>query len=309
MSNPPHIPVLLRETLAHLNLRTDQHVIDATLGLGGHSEAILKAIGARGKLMAFEQDGENLKRAQERLKPFEKQVIYCHTNFERLGAMVKKHHFGPVNAILFDLGLSSPHLDNPARGFSFRQEGPLDMRFDPRAEVTAAMIVNRMKEKDLADLIYRYGEERRSRKIARAIVEARREKPIKTTTELANIIAGTMRGRGKINPATLTFQALRIAVNRETEVLQAALDQAISVLAPNGRIAVLSYHSLEDRIVKAAFRHYTLTCICPREVQVCQCNFQKTLYILTKKPIIPSGIEVAENPRSRSARLRAAEKV
>jgi len=284
-------------------------VIDCTLGLGGHSLEILKRIGMGGRLMAFEQDENNLKTAQENLKAYEQQITYVHDNFETLTENVQKHDFAPVDAILMDLGLSSPHVDDPERGFSFNKEGPLDMRFDPRQTLTAEKIVNTYSEAELADIFFFYGEEKRARSIARKMVEARKIKPIRTTTELAELIRSSAKFSGTLNPATLTFQALRIAVNREMEVLEKALDQAVEVLAPGGRLAVISYHSLEDRIVKNKFRHFTRECICPKELPLCQCNFTKRLYLLTKKPIIPSGIEVSANPRSRSAKLRVAEKL
>lgn len=309
MSDLTHIPVLLSRTLDLLNLRTDAHVIDATLGLGGHSLEILKRIGPQGKLMAFEQDKKNLKQGQKNLKAFESQIIYVHKNFEHLEEEVERSKFQPIQAILFDLGLSSPHLDDPERGFSFLREGPLDMRFDPRQPLTAADLVNHSSEKELADILFYYGEEKRARVIAKKIVEVRRKNPIQTTTELAKLVQSVVRGRPGFHSATLTFQALRIAVNRELEVLESALDQAIRILNPQGRLAVISYHSLEDRIVKNKLRYYTRTCICPRELPICQCNFKKTLYLVTKKPIIPSGIEVSRNPRARSAKLRVAEKL
>lgn len=301
-----HIPVLLKESIDLLNFRAGMRVIDCTLGLGGHSLEILKRIGPKGKLMAFEQDGTNLKIAKQNLRAFDSQIIYIHDNFELLAKKVKQHNFKPVKAILFDLGLSSPHLDNPERGFSFMREGPLDMRFDPRQNLTAEKIVNSASEQELTDILRCYGEEKQARAIARAIVNTRGKKPIKTTVELAEIVSQAIRRGKKIHPATLTFQALRIAVNRELEVLESALGQAIKILAPHGRIAVIAYHSLEDRIVKNKFRYHTQECICPKELPLCQCNFKKTLYLITKKPIIPSGIEVLANPRSRSGKLRVA---
>lgn len=301
-----HIPVLLTETIDLLNLRENSNVVDCTLGLGGHSKEILKKI-PKGKLMAFDQDETNLKKAKENLKKYEKQVTFVHSNFENLKSEVEKHKFGSVDAILMDLGLSSPHVDFPNRGFSFQKEGPLDMRYDQTQELTAQMVINTFNEKKLADLIFQYGEERRSRLIARAIMWARKKEPITNTTQLANIIKTTMKGKAGHHPATQTFQALRIFVNRELEVLEYALHQAINLLSPRGRIAVISYHSLEDRIVKNIFKHYTKNCICPKELPLCQCDFEKKLYLLTKRPIIPTGIEVAKNPRARSAKLRVAE--
>lgn len=308
MTDLTHTPVLLEETLDLLNLEANKKVIDGTLGLGGHSEAILKKIGPKGRLMAFDQDGKNLEAAKKRLKKYEKQITFIHSNFEHLAENASEHHFQP-DAILLDLGLSSPHIDDPQRGFSFMKEGPLDMRFDKRQTLTAEKVVNSYSEKDLADIIFHYGEERRSRPIARAIVQARKVAPIKTTTQLAEIIAKTVRGKSRIHPATQTFQALRIYVNRELEVLEKVLEDAVKLLKKGGRLVVISYHSLEDRIVKNFFRDQTKNCICPKELPICQCNFEKTLYILTRKPIIPTGIEVSQNPRSRSAKLRAAERL
>ncbi|MBN2096064.1 16S rRNA (cytosine(1402)-N(4))-methyltransferase RsmH [Candidatus Peregrinibacteria bacterium] len=309
MDKQLHIPVLLSETIDLLNLRAGNRVVDCTLGLGGHSEAILKKIGPKGKLMAFDQDETNLKKAKQRLKKFEKQIIYVHSNFENLKTEIERHRFGNPDAILFDLGLSSPHVDIPERGFSFQKEGPLDMRYDQTQELTAQLVINTYNEKKLADLIYQYGDERRSRVIAKAIVNERKKHPIANTLQLAEIIKTTSKGKIGRHPATRTFQALRIYVNRELEVLESALHQAIDLLAPKGRIAAISYHSLEDRLVKNIFRYYTRDCICPKELPLCQCNFQKKLYLLTKRPIIPTGIEVEQNPRSRSAKLRAAERL
>ncbi len=314
MTESSHIPVLPEESLDLLNLEAGKHVIDATLGLGGHSMEILKRIGPKGKLLAFDQDELNLKEAKKRLRKYGKQVIYIHSNFEHLAVKADKIGFQP-DAILLDLGLSSPHIDDPSRGFSFQKEGPLDMRFDNRSPlhggqaITAETVVNSCKESDLADIIFRYGDERRSRPIARAIVKARKKERITTTTQLAEIISNTVRSKIKIHPATRTFQALRIYVNRELEVLEKVLEDSLTLLKPGGRLVVISYHSLEDRIVKNFFRDQCKNCICPKELPICQCNFEKTLYILTRKPIIPSGIEVSANPRSRSAKLRAAQRL
>ncbi len=313
MTEQMHIPVLLSETLDHLNLKAGNTVVDCTLGLGGHSLEILKKIGKSGHLITFEQDEDNLKianskfeastTADRRNSKIGAQITLIHDNFETLSEHVKE----PVDAILFDLGLSSPHVDDPERGFSFKNDGPLDMRFDKRQSLTAEKVVNSYKEKDIADIIYEYGEERRSRIIARKIVEERKKEPIKSTARLAEIVKETIRGKSRLHPATCVFQALRIYVNRELEVLEKALDQAINLLKPKGRIVVISYHSLEDRIVKRKFKYYAQDCICPKELPVCQCNFQKKLYILTKRPIISTDIEVKKNPRARSAKMRVAE--
>ncbi len=308
MTELTHTPVLLSETLDLLNLEANKHVIDGTLGLGGHSLEILKKLGPKGKLMAFDQDERNLIEAKKRLEKYNEQIIFVHDNFEHLAEQAKKHKFQP-EAIFLDLGLSSPHIDDPERGFSFQKEGPLDMRFDKRQRLTAEIVINSTSEKDLADIIFHYGEERKSRLIARVIVQARKESPIKTTTQLAEVIGKAIKSKGRIHPATQTFQALRIFVNRELEVLEKVLEDALGLLKKGGRLVVISYHSLEDRIVKNYFRDQTRNCICPKELPICQCNFQKKLYILTRKPIIPDGIEVSHNPRSRSAKLRAAERL
>lgn len=308
MTDLHHIPVLLSETLDLLNLEANTHVIDGTLGLGGHSLEILKRLGPKGRLMAFDQDERNLLVAKERLKKYAKQITFVHDNFEHLAKVAKKEKF-KADAILLDLGLSSPHIEDPERGFSFQKEGPLDMRFDKRQKLTAERVVNSYSEKELADIIFTYGEEPKSRFIARAIVLARKEKPIKTTTELAEIVKKAVHGKSRIHPATLTFQGLRIYVNRELEVLEKVLEDALGLLKKGGRLVVISYHSLEDRIVKNFFRDQTKNCICPKELQMCQCKIEKKLYILTRKPIIPAGIEASSNPRSRSAKLRAAERL
>ena len=309
MTEFKHQSVLLSETLDLLNLTANTNIIDGTLGLGGHSLAILEKLKGKGHIMGFDQDERNLKVAKERLKKYGKQVLYIHDNFENMAKHAKKNDFQP-DAILLDLGLSSPHIDEAERGFSFQKDGPLDMRFDQRQKTTAQQVVNSYSETDLADIIFHYGEDRQSRKIARRIVEARKAQPIQTTHQLAAIIASGSKGgaKGK-HPATQTFQALRIHVNRELEVLKKTLEDALELLKKGGRLVVISYHSLEDRIVKNFLRDQTKNCICPKELPICQCNFEKTLYILTKKPIIPSGLEVSENPRARSAKLRAAERL
>ena len=321
MTEQMHIPVLLSETLDHLNLKAgprqdsgllrSKTVVDCTLGLGGHSLEILKKIGKKGHLIAFEQDENNLKVAKSKLEDLNSKIgakiSFIHDNFENLKSQISNLKLDSVDAILFDLGLSSPHVDDPERGFSFKNDGPLDMRFDKRQNLTAEKVVNSCKEKDLADIIFEYGEERRSRVIARKIVEERKKEPIKTTARLAEIVKQTIKGKSKTHPATCVFQALRIYVNRELEVLTKALDDAINLLKLKGRIVVISYHSLEDRIVKRKFKYYAQDCICPKELPVCQCNFQKKLYILTKRPIISTDIEVKKNPRARSAKMRVAE--
>jgi 16S rRNA (cytosine1402-N4)-methyltransferase len=309
MTELKHTPVLLAETLDLLNLRKGMNVVDCTLGLGGHSLEILKQIGPKGRLLAFDQDAENLERSKKRLSKYLKQITFVHSNFENLKAEIERTGFPTPDAILFDFGLSSPHVDDPERGFSFHKDGPLDMRFDRTQRLTAEKIVNTYTEEKLSNLIHEYGEERRARLIAKRIIHHRRLMPFKTTKEFSDFLISTLGWKEKNHPATRTFQALRIAVNRELETMETALHQAVEVLKPKGRVVAIAYHSLEDRIVKNVFRYYTQECICPKYLPVCQCNFKKKLYLLTKKPIIPSDSEVQSNPRARSAKLRGAERI
>jgi 16S rRNA (cytosine1402-N4)-methyltransferase len=302
----PHIPVLLDEVLGGLSPLPDQRLIDGTLGAGGHTEAILKAIAPHGQVLALDADPSALEIARRRLAAYGDRVRFVHANFAQLAAVARNLDFVPVHGVLLDLGLSSMQLDAVGRGFSFQSTGPLDMRYDPNSPTTAADLVNNLAQDELADLIYRFGEERRSRVIARAIVAAR---PLRTTHELAEVVARAVGGRrgDRLHPATRTFQALRIAVNDELDVLRAALPAATSVLAPGGRLAVISFHSLEDRIVKEFFRRESRDCICPPEQPVCTCGHRATLHIITPKPITVTSTEAALNPRARSAKLRVAE--
>ncbi|MFQ5612396.1 MAG: 16S rRNA (cytosine(1402)-N(4))-methyltransferase RsmH [Anaerolineae bacterium] len=301
-----HHPVLRDEVLTALNPQTGQHYIDGTIGGGGHAEAILIASAPEGRLMGLDADPTALDIARRRLLKFGKRLHLLHANFDQVEKLVLKHNFAPVHGILLDLGVSSMQLAQPERGFSFQTEGPLDMRLDTTATQTAADFVNNLPASDLADLIYRYGEERRSRRIARAIVKAR---PLATTRQLAEVIARAVGGRRghKIHPATRTFQALRIAVNDELGALERVLPQAIRVLATGGRLAVISFHSLEDRLVKRFFRREAQDCLCPPEQPICTCEHKATLRIITRKPITASQAELEQNPRARSAKLRVAE--
>ncbi len=299
----PHIPVLEQEVLAGLQVRPGRRYIDGTVGAGGHAEGILKASAPDGRLLGLDADPAALAISRERLAPFGERVLLVHDNFANLAIWAGEHSFAPVDGVLLDLGLSSMALAAPERGFSFQHDGPLDMRFDPRGTVTAADLVNELPERELGDLIYRYGEEPASRAVARAIVAAR---PIYSTARLAEIIAGAVRRRGKIHPATQTFQALRIAVNDELIVLERALAAAQQVLKPGGRLAVISFHSLEDRTVKQFLARESRDCLCPPEMLVCTCGHKATFAPVTRKPVGPALEEVARNPRSRSARLRVA---
>ncbi len=289
-----HVSVLLRETLEFLNVRRDGVYIDATLGSGGHAEAILTRLGeGRGKLLGIDQDPAALAMARERLARFREQAILMAGNFAEIEALHRASGLPAADGVLADLGVSAMQLDDASRGFSFMREGPLDMRMDPEAELSAREIVNQTPERELADLIFKFGEERHSRRIARAIVKAR---PFRKTTELAQVVTRAIPSRAglhQIHPATRTFQALRIAVNRELESLERFLAAIPSVLARGGRIVILSYHSLEDRRVKQTFQSWQ------REGRA---------RILTRKVVRPSPEEVEINSRSRSAKLRAAEK-
>jgi 16S rRNA (cytosine1402-N4)-methyltransferase len=295
-----HIPVLQAEVIAGLAPRSSGRYIDGTLGGGGHSAAILEASAPDGRLLGIDADPAALAAGAARLASFGARAVLAHGNFRDLGQLAQAHGFEPADGILLDLGVSSHQLDTPERGFSFMADAPLDMRMDPTSGQTAADLVDELPESELADLIYRYGEERGSRRIARAIVAARRSGRIATTGALAEIVARAVGGRhGKIHPATRTFQALRIAVNRELESLEAALPQSVSLLAPGGRLAVIAFHSLEDRIVKQFFR---------AESGYAGAVGPSRLHILTKKPIEAQAAEARANPRARSAKLRIAER-
>ncbi|MCC6643599.1 16S rRNA (cytosine(1402)-N(4))-methyltransferase RsmH, partial [Candidatus Peregrinibacteria bacterium] len=277
-------------------------------GLGGYSEAALNSQNDL-KIVAFDLDGENLKMAKVKLAAWKEQVNFVHDNFANLEESLKDLGVEKINGVMLDLGLSSPQIDLAERGFSFMREGDLDMRFDKRQQLTAAEIVNKFGEVELARIFWELGEERMSRRIARAIVERRREKPFTKTTEFADFVAGVVGGKkGKIHPATKVFQALRIAVNHELDSLQKVLVESLEMLASKGRIAVVSYHSLEDRIVKNFFREAAREYINLPD-QLTTTELEPKIKIITKKPIVPSAQEIAENPRARSAKLRVAEKI
>lgn len=298
-----HIPVLYDEVLERLAPAAHGRYIDGTVGAGGHAWGILEASSPDGQLLGLDADPKALEIARERLADPGDRVTLVHANFDTLGTVAPARGFEAVDGILLDLGVSSMQLADTTRGFSFQKKGPLDMRFDPRQSRTAADLVNNLTVEELADILWRYGEERHSRRIARAIVA---ERPVNTTQELVSIIERVVPRRDKIHPATRTFQALRIATNDELGALERALPQAVDLLAPDGRLAVISFHSLEDRIVKHFFREAEQDCICPPELPVCVCDHEPTLSVLTKKPITPSADEIRCNPRSRSAKLRVA---
>lgn len=304
-----HIPVLLDDVLEQLRPRPGGRYIDGTLGAGGHTAGILEASDPDGQVLAIDLDPEAIAFARQRLERFGDRVTYVHASYAEMGRVAPEHDFVDVDGILLDLGLSSRQLEAADRGFSFMREGPLDMRFDTTQEATAADLVNNLPAESLADLFWRYGEEQNSRRYARAIIDHR---PIHTTTELAAIIEEAAPGwvrRKRIHPATQVFQALRIAVNGELQALETGLEAAIELLKPGGRIAVMSFHSLEDRFVKNTFRDLTKDCICPPRQPICTCDVEPVLRLMTRKPIMPDEDEIEENPRSRSARLRVAEKL
>lgn len=304
-----HVPVLYHEVLDLLQIRSGGCYIDGTLGAGGHTAGILEASAPDGQVLAFDRDLEAIRFASERLQRFGERLTAIHASYGAMAELAPAYDFTDVDGILLDLGLSSRQLEEAARGFSFLQEGPLDMRFDTTQGKTAATLVNGLPEKLLADLFWRYGEERYSRRYARAIVAKR---PLRTTSELAELIeevAPAAARRRRIHPATQVFQALRIAVNEELDELETGLPAAINLLKPGGRVAVISFHSLEDRYVKNLFRDLARDCVCPPQQPICTCDTVPQVKVVTRKAVVAGETEVQENPRSRSARLRVAEKL
>ena len=303
-----HLPVMVREVVAALNVRPGGRYVDGTVGAGGHSAAIMEAAQPGGALLGIDKDPDALELARARLARFGDDVRLVEGDFAEMDRICRERGFAPVHGVLLDLGMSSLQVDRVERGFSFLREGPLDMRFSPRQQTTAAQIVNEYSEQEIADIIWQHGEEPQSRRIARRIVERR---PLRTTTELAKVIEEAVGGRARrqSHPATRTFQALRIAVNQELLSLADALPQAYGLLGDLGRLAVLSYHSLEDRLVKEFVRRESRDCICPPRQPVCTCGHQAGLRPVTKGALRPAPDEVAANPRSRSARLRVAERL
>ena len=307
MSLSVHVPALLDEVIAGLQAQRGGYFVDCTVGLGGHAAAILEKISPSGRLLGIDTDPEAIKVSQDKLSDYGEAVTLVNDDFVNLEAICRRYHFHPVDGILFDLGVSSLQLDTAERGFSFQLDAPLDMRFNPGQGLTASDIVNSFSEQELAKLIERYGEERHSRRIARYIVQNR---PIATTVELAHLVEQASGGkRAKIHPATRTFMALRIAVNSELQNLELALKQTINLLRPGGRLTVLSYHSLEDRIVKQFMRCAASSCLCPPGTVVCLCGHVPTLKLISRKVIKPTSLEIESNPRSRSAKLRIAERL
>ncbi len=301
-----HSPVLTDEVIEHLAVERGGRYVDCTLGAGGHARLILQAGAPGAMLLGIDADPHAVELAGDNLKGFDGDVHLINANFRDLAQTARELTFVPVRGVLFDLGISSLQLAEDGRGFSFQTEAALDMRFSPAQDLTAADIVNGYDESDIANLIWEYGEERFSRRIAKAIVRSR---PLQTTTALASLVEKAVPGRGKIHPATRTFQALRIAVNDELRSLESALEQARDILGPGGRMVVISFHSLEDRIVKQFLQRESRDCVCPPETPQCVCGHVATLRVITRRPLTPTPEEQKRNPRSRSAKLRAAERL
>ena len=306
MATTPHKPVLYHEIIHALRPKNTGRYVDGTLGAGGHARGILEASAPDGSLLGLDVDPQALALARETLAPYGQRVRLVQASYDTFAERLKEAGWEAVDGILLDLGLSSMQVDTPERGFSFQQDAPLDMRFSPENPVSAADLVNSLPQDELADLIYRYGEERASRKIAQAIVKAR---PLQTTLELASVVETVLHRKGRIHPATQTFQALRIAVNEELAKVENFLPQAVAGLKSGGRLAIISFHSLEDRIVKEYFRAESRDCICPPKQPVCTCGHKAILKEVTRKPIVPGEAEILENPRARSAKLRIVEKL
>lgn len=306
-----HIPVLLHACLDGLHIRPDGIYVDCTLGRGGHSLEIVKRL-TTGRLIGIDRDAAAIEEAGLRLAPYQDKVTLVRGNFSALHDILTALCIDGVHGILLDLGVSSPQLDDASRGFSYMHDAPLDMRMDERQALTAREVVNVWPEAELKRILFEYGEERWAQRIAAAIVRARTQKPIGTTLELAEIIRSAMPAaalREKQHPAKRSFQAIRIAVNDELTAVASVMEQAADALLPGGRLAVISFHSLEDRIVKNALKMKTNGCVCPPDLPICVCGFKPTLKCITRKPIVAGQEELRTNPRSRSARLRIAEKI
>ena len=307
-----HKPVLLDECLEALAIRPDGVYLDGTLGRAGHSLEILRRLTAGGRLIGLDRDGTALEAARVRLAEYADRVTLVHSNFSRLAEVLDDLHIDAVDGMLFDLGVSSPQLDDSTRGFSYMADAPLDMRMDQSGGMTAAEVVNQWPQEELRRILFEYGEERYAPAVAGAIVRARDKRPIETTLELVEVVKGAMPPaalREKQPPAKRTFQAIRIAVNDELGAVEDMLGKAVDLLNPGGRLAVITFHSLEDRIVKTAMAEAARGCTCPPEFPVCICGKKPRVRLVTRKPIVPGAAELEENPRARSAKLRVAEKL
>ena len=300
-----HLPVLVTQVVEALASSRPEWFVDATVGLGGHARALLETM-PQARLLGLDVDGEALDVARQRLAPFAPRAVLIQGSYRALADIVREQRLASVGGVLFDLGVSSLQLDTAARGFSFRHDGPLDMRFGSEGP-TAAEILAEAREEDLVRFLRDLGEEPRARRVARAIARARTRGPIRTTGELYRIVRAALGpGRGRIDPATRTFQALRIATNRELEGIPSAVEQAARLLRPGGHLAVIAFHSLEDRLIKRTLRRLSGRCVCPPGTFACQCQPEPLLEVLTPKPVTPGPDELADNPRARSAKLRVA---
>ncbi|HGJ65308.1 TPA: 16S rRNA (cytosine(1402)-N(4))-methyltransferase RsmH [bacterium] len=304
-----HIPVMPEEVISHLVIGNGGIYIDGTLGIGGHTSKILNT-DTESTVIGIDLDRQALDLAQKRLNVYGNRVSYIHGNFADIDDLAKSVGVSEVDGILLDLGVSSLQFDSPERGFSFKHIADLDMRMDTTKGQPISYDINKENADKLAEIIYKFGEERWAKKIAKTIVIEREKEPIKTTTQLAKIIESIVPRSGEhIHPATRTFQALRIYKNKELDNLEQGIRKAVNILKVNGRICIISFHSLEDRIIKEFFKYESLTCICPAGTPICICNKKQTLKIITKKPIVPSEEEIKSNKRSRSAKLRVAQKI
>ncbi len=307
-----HVSVLLEETIDSLNIKPDGIYVDGTLGGGGHSLEICKRLGDGGRLIGIDQDMDAIRAATERLKNYSDKVTIVHSNYQNIDSVLRDLSIGGVDGIVLDLGVSSYQLDNADRGFTYREDTPLDMRMDQSQPMTAKDIVNEYSEQELFRVIRDYGEDSFAKNIAKHIVKARQDKPIETTGELNDIIRAAIPARvrqGGGHPSKKTFQAIRIELNRELDVLEQSLDKMIGLLNPGGRLSIITFHSLEDRIVKNIFRKNMNPCICPPEFPVCTCGRVPTGKVITRKPIVPDAEELSNNKRAKSSKLRVFEKI
>ena len=312
VARAPHQPVLLRETMEFLAPGASTTIVDATLGAGGHAEAILELSGTEGRVLGIDRDARALEIARSRLARFGTAFTTLQGDHRRLGELLRDAEVLVVDGILFDLGVSSMQLDDPSRGFSFGHDGPLDMRMDPTGGPTAADLVGTLSEEELRRILWTFGEERQSAAVARAIIAERERAAIATTRALARVVEdalGPAARRYRIHPATRTFQALRIAVNNEVEYLESLIVDAVGFLRPGGRLAVIAYHSLEDRAIKHGMRKLAARCVCPPRLPVCGCGREDLIRVLTSRPVRPTTEEIERNPRARSAKLRVAERL
>lgn len=307
-----HVSVLLNECIDGLNIKPDGVYVDCTMGGAGHSKEIVKKLSSEGIFIGIDQDINAINTAKERLNEYSDRVKFIHSNFENIKSELEKLGITKIDGVLADLGVSSHQLDEADRGFSYMQDAPLDMRMDVRSEFSAYDVVNSYSEDELNRIIKEYGEENWSRRIAKFIVEAREESPIKNTGELVEIIKKAIPKKARIDgphPAKRTFQAIRIEVNNELGVITSLIRDVASIMNIGGRICIITFHSLEDRIVKNEFKYLATDCICPPELPICQCDKEKEVKVITRKPTLPSKEEIEVNPRSRSAKLRVAEKI